>query len=72
MPGVALSLIAMERRAGERDFAETTNLALEREMLAEFFVGEDVFFFYDPELTGFFYANYFPLLASLTADAFFF
>ena len=72
MAGVALSLIAMERRAGERDFAETTNLALEREMLAEFLVGEDDFFFYDPELTAFFYAKDFPLLASLTADAFFF
>ena len=55
MAGVALILIAMERREGERDFAEAISLALERDMLAEFLVGEDDFFFYDPELTAFFY-----------------
>ena len=41
-------------------------------LAAEFLVGEDDFFFYDPELTAFFYAKDFPLLTSLAADAFFF
>ena len=62
----------MERREGERDFAEAISFALERDMLAEFLVGEDDFFFEDPELIAFFDAKDFPLLTSLAAEAFFF
>ena len=75
MAGVALSLIAMERREGDFDLAEATSLAL------EFFVGEFDFFFVEAELTAFFDGKDFLVLASLVffisayiaaADAFFF
>ena len=76
MAGVALSLIAMERREGDFDLAEATSLAL------EFFVGEFDFFFVEAELTAFFDGkDFLVVLASLVffisvyiaaADAFFF
>ena len=88
MPAEVVILTAMERREGERDFAllrirlplSTTaaiaiSLALERDWLDSFFVGElDDFFFREAaEFSAFFDVTVFLVVAySVGADVFFF